>query len=182
MKSLHPLTALMLCSALLWSSCRTEKALWIEVNEHGSRKTIAVTEGIARRFLDALQTRVRFTSKAKSELLTREMVRDVLDGRTRSATARDEQGTDVTIFMKPLRIPGDSRGNNRLVLDIYTSGQRTFHLALPELDIELADKERQISLRADIDWKSWIPFLAKAGGAVYIKDYDEGTEVWLYVE
>jgi hypothetical protein len=182
MKSLHPLTALVFCSALLWSSCRTEKALWIEVNEHGSRKTIAVTEGIARRFLDAMETKVRFTTKSKSELLTREMVRDVLDGRTRSATTRDEHGTEVTISMKPLGIPGDSRENNRLVLDIYSSGERTFHLALPELDIELADKERQISLRADIDWKSWLPFLAKAGGAVYIKDHDEDTEVWLHVE
>lgn len=182
MKSLHPLTALVFCSALLWSSCRTEKALWIEVNEHGSRKTIAVTEGIARRFLDAMETKVRFTTKSRSELLTRAMVRDVLDGRTRSATTRDEHGTDVTISMKPLPIPGDSRENNRLVLDIYSSGERTFHLALPELDIELADKERQISLRADIDWKSWLPFLAKAGGAVYIKDHDEDTEVWLYVE
>lgn len=172
---------LLICSAFLWSSCRTERALWIDVRESGGRTTIAVTEGIARRLLDASEGKLSFTKK-KNELLTRQMLRDVLDGRERAVTARDERGTEITVSTKPLSIPGQDRGKNRLVLDIYKSGEQTFHLTLPDLAIELGDEEKKISLHADVDWKSWLPFLAKAGGAVYIKNYDEDTELWVYVE
>lgn len=182
MNHMHTLTTIVFCSALLWPSCRTENALWIEVHEHGTRKTIAMTEGIARQFLDALDRNVNFTRKNKPNLLTREMLYAVLEGRERSVTTRDDHGTEITASMKPLSIPGENRGNDRLVLHIYKSGEQTFQLTVPDLEIELADEENQISLRANVDWKPWLPFLAKAGGAVYIKDHEEETEVWVYVE
>jgi hypothetical protein len=151
------------------------------VKEDNGRKTIAVTEAIARKLLDTKETKVGFSKKAKQDLVTREMLQSVLDGRERSITAHDEHGSEVTVSMKPLNIPGGKGNNSRLVLETYKSGKQTFRIALPELDIELAGEDR-ISVSANLDWKSWLPFLAKAGGAVYLKDHNDDTEVWLYVE
>jgi hypothetical protein len=182
MKPQHAMSIVLLCLAMLWSSCRTEKALWIEVKENGALKTIAVTEGIARRLLDTKVLNVSFTKKKKDELVTREMLRAVLDGRERSITAHDENGSEVTVSLRSVRVPGESSGNNRLVLETYKSGKQTFRIALPEFKMELADEKSEASVHIDFDWKSWLPFLAKAGGGVYFNDHDDDTEVWLYVE
>jgi ABC-type Fe3+-hydroxamate transport system substrate-binding protein len=167
---------------LFWMSCTTHKALWIEVKEPNGQKTIAVTEGIARKLLDTREANVSFSEKGKRELVTREMLQSVLDGRERSITAQGERGSEATVSLKPLSIPGGTSGSNRLVLEIYKSGKQTFRFALPDLSIELDDEESKISVHANVDWKSWLPFLAKAGGAVYIKDHDDDSEVWVYVE
>lgn len=182
MKPLHMMSMLLVCSGILWSSCRAERGLWIEVKENGTQKTIAVTEAIARKLLDTKETKVRFTEKGKQELVTREILQGVLDGRERSRTVHDDHGSEITLSMKPLSIPGERSGNNRLVLKTYKSGKQTFRIALPELNIDLADDESKVSVHADVDWKEWLPFLAKAGGAVYFKDHDDDTEVWIYVE
>jgi hypothetical protein len=182
MKPHHAMSILLLFSAVLWSSCRTEKALWIEVKENGERKTIAVTEGIARKLLESTNMNVSFTEKEDDELITREMLRAVLDGREPSITRHGDDGKMVTLSMKPVSLPGKNSGNDRLVLETYKSCEQTFRIALPELEISLGDDESEISVHANFDWKSWLPFLAKAGGGVYFKDHGEQTEVWLYVE
>ena len=173
---------MLICSGMLWSSCRAERALWIEVKENGGQKTIAVTEGIARKLLDTKEMNVNFSKKGKKELVTREMLQAVLDGRQQSISAHDDQGSDVTISMKPLNVPGEKNGKNRLVFETYKAGKQTFHIALPELEMSMADENGEASVNVDLDWKAWLPFLAKAGGAVLIKDHDDDTEVWLYVE
>ena len=173
---------MLICSAMLWSSCGAQKALWIEVKENDGQKTIAVTEGIARKLLDTKEMNVNFSKKGKEDLVTREMLRDVLDGRKRSVTAHGDHGSEVTVSLKSISIPGEKSGNDRLVLETYKSGNRTFHIALPELEIETADDKGEVSMHGDFDWKEWLPFLAKEGGGVYFKDHDDDTEIWLYVE
>jgi hypothetical protein len=37
-------------------------------------------------------------------------------------------------------------------------------------------------VKINFGWKALLPFLAKGGGAVFIKDQDDDTEVWIYVE
>jgi hypothetical protein len=118
MKTGHALSMMLLCSGMLWVSCRAEKALWIEVKENGERTTtIALTEGIARQLLDTKEINVSFSEKGKSELVTREMLQAVLDGRERSMIARDGHGSEATVSLRSLRIPGGKTGSNRLVLE-----------------------------------------------------------------
>jgi hypothetical protein len=168
---------------VFWVSCRAEKALWIELKENGERTTtIAMTEGIARQLLDAKEINVSFSEKGKSELITREMLQAVLDGRERSLTARDGHGSEATVSLRSLSIPGGRNGSNRLVLETYKSGKQTFRIALPELEIEQADDKGDEFVKINFGWKALLPFLAKVGGAVYINDQKDGTEVWIYVE
>lgn len=175
-------TIVLLIAAMFWSSCRTEKALWIEVNERGGRKTIAMTEAIARKLLEWGGSNLKLAGKDEEEVITKDMLRDVLDGRQQSITATDNRGSVLTLSMRPLRVPGERRGDNRLVLETYKDGKQTFRMALPEFTIQAGDDGGTISINADVDWKSWLPFLSKAGGAVFIKDEESDTEVWVYVE
>ena len=181
MKRLHVLTLLAICLALL-SSCRTQRALWIETDRNGHLVAIAVTEGIARRFLETTGPSTDLWTQGEQSPIAREMLRDVLDGRQTRVSARGDDGSVITISMKPLSVPGRGRGNNRIVLEISKAGEKTFRLALSDLDLHLADENTSVSLQAHLDWKRWVPFLAREGGAVYVKDAGEDTEVWLYVE
>lgn len=181
MKPQHTAGILLLCSAMLLISCRTEKALWIELKGNGGLKTIAVTEGIARKLLNT-KMNVNFTKRENDEIITREMLRAVLDGRQQSITAHGDHGNEVTLSMKPISLPGENSGNNRLVLETYKAGEQTFRITLPEFEIEAAGDTAELSVQGDFDWKEWLPFLAKEGGGVFFKDHSGDTEVWVYVE
>lgn len=182
MKARHTLGILLLCSGLLWASCASEKAVWVEVRENGGQKTtIAVTEGIARQLLETTEMNVNFSSKGNGDLVTREMLQAVMDGRERSLSATDGHGSEATVSMKQLRTPG-RRGSDRLVLETYKAGRRTFRIALPEFEMEQEDQKSLESVKVDFGWKALLPFLAKTGGAIYINDQNDDTEVWVYVE
>ena len=73
---------LFICSSVLSASPPREKALWIEVKDKGDHKsTIAMTEHIARQLLESDETKVHLAKKGNKDLITREMLRLVLDGR-----------------------------------------------------------------------------------------------------
>lgn len=174
---------LFICSSVLPASPFREKALWIEVKEKGDHKTtIAMTEPIARQLLESDETKVHLAKKGNKDLITREMLRLVLDGQEESVEARDEDGSEVKLFMADLKVPGHKGEKGKLVLETYKSGSRTFRIALPEIEIEASDEENGESIDMSIGWKGLLPFLAKEGGAIYIDTYKDETEVWLYVE
>ena len=159
--------------------------LWIEVKEKGDHKTtIAVTEPIARQLLESDETKVHLAKKGNKDLITREMLRLVLDGQEESVEARNEDGSEVKLFMADLKVPGHKGAKGKLVLETYKSGSRTFRIALPEIELEASDEEDGGTGRIEtsIGWKALLPFLAKEGGAIYIDTYEDETEVWLYVE
>ena len=176
---------LFICSSVLPASLPREKALWIEVKEKGDHKTtIAMTELIARQLLESDETKVYLAKKGKNDLITREMLRLVLDGREESVEARGEDGSEAKLYMADLRVPGHKGGKGKLVLETYKSGSRTFRIALPEIEIEASAEENGGigSIEMSIGWKGLLPFLAKEGGAIYIDTGKDETEVWLYVE
>jgi hypothetical protein len=176
---------LFICSSALAASQLQDKALWIEVKEKGDHKTtIAVTELIARQIIESDETNVHFAKKGKQGLITREMLRSVLDGREESVEVRDEDGSEAKLFMADLKVPGNKGGMGKLVLETYKLGSRTFRIALPEIEMEASDEENggTGSIEASIGWKGLLPFLAKEGGAIYIRTDKDETEVWLYVE
>jgi hypothetical protein len=183
MKAHLAFASLLFCSTLLWSSCRSEKALWIELREHGVRTTtIAMTEGIARQLLDTKNMKVNFTEEEKAQLVTRDMLQAVLIGSQASMKSQDEEGDEAIVSMKSLSVPRERGGNDRLVLETYKSGKQTFRLALSELEMEQADAKTDESVKVNFGWRALLPFLARVGGAVYIRNEEDGTEVWLYVE
>jgi hypothetical protein len=174
-----------ICSSVLRASSPGERALWIEVKEKGDHKTtIAMTKSIARRLLESDETKVHFATKGKKDLITRDMLGSVLDGREESVEARDEDGSEAKLYMADLKVPGHKGGKEKLVFETYKSGSRTFRIALPEIELEASDEENggTGSIETSIGWKALLPFLAKEGGAIYINTEKEETEVWLYVE
>jgi len=176
---------LFLCSGfLLASQPHSEKALWIELKEGGNQQiTIAITEGIVRQLLESEETKVNFSEKGKRELITREMLEAVVEGRQESAEVCDPQdGSEAKIYMEDLNVPGKGDGNDRVVLATYKSGTETFRIALPEIEMESHDESSNDFVRINFGWKGLLPFLAKEGGAVYIGDGKDDTEVWIYVE
>jgi hypothetical protein len=176
---------LFICSSVLLGALPREKALWIEVKEKGDhRTTIAMTEHIARQLLESDETKVCLAKKGRQDLITREMLRSVLDGREESVEARDEDGSEAKLYMADLKVPGSRGGKGKLVLETYKSGSRTFRMALPEIEIEASDEEDggTANIETSIGWKGLLPFLSKEGGAIYINTDKDETEVWLYVE
>jgi hypothetical protein len=176
---------LFICSCVMVASQPREKALWIEVRGKGDhRTTIAMTEGIARQLLESDEANVHFAKKGKRDLVTREMLRSVLEGREESVEVRNEDGSEAKLYMADLKVPGNKGGKGKLVLETYKSGSRTFRIALPEIEIEASDEADggTGSIETSIGWKALLPFLAKEGGAIYINTDKEETEVWLYVE
>jgi len=106
------------------------KALWIEIREKGDRvTTIAMTEAIARQLLVSNQKKVSFSDEGKKDLITKDMLRAVLDGREESVEARDENGSDARLYMKELSLPGNGSGKEKVVLEIrgVTLGGMTVH-------------------------------------------------------
>jgi len=176
-----------LCSGVLFASeTRSEKALWIEAKERGEQKTtVAMTVGIARELLESKDAKVNFSQEGKKELITKDTLLAILDGRQESIELRDaEDGSEAKLYLKDLDIPGKESGKNRLVLQVYKSGVKTFGIALPEVEVEKRDDESEGSNLEKISfgWKGLLPFLAKEGGAVYIQDQKDDTEIWIYVE
>jgi hypothetical protein len=188
MRSRHlmPLAGLMLaCSGVLQASSPGEQALWIEVKEKGDRTTtIAMSEPIARQLLESDETKVHLAKSGEKDLITREMIRSVLDGREESVESRDADGSEVRLYLANLNVPGRRGGGGKLVLETYKSGSRTFRISVPEINLEASDEEGggTAHIETSIGWKALLPFLAKEGGAIYISNKKEDTEVWLYVE
>jgi hypothetical protein len=175
MKTIYIFAALVLFGLIV--GCRPERALWIEVKEHGMWKaTVAITENLARELLRDNTMDVHFP-----DLNTTNMLTDVLDGRERTTTAHDRRGTEVTMYMNPLDVPGNNGGGDRLVLEIYKEGKQTFRIALPEVEMKTASDGGDDHVTVNFGWKSLLPFLAKTGGAMYVRAHD-GTEVWAYTE
>ena len=176
---------LFICSSVLRASSPADNALWIEVKEKGDHTTtIAMTEPIAWQLLESDEIKVHLTKGEKRDLITREMLKSVLDGQEESVVARDEDGTEAKLYMADLNVPGQKGGKEKLVFETYKSGSRTFRIALPEIELEASDEENGGIgyIETSIGWKSLLPFLAKEGGAIYIKTAKDETELWLYAE
>jgi hypothetical protein len=169
---------------LLAGSTHPEKALWIKITEHGKLKTtIAITEPIARLIAESDKDHVRFSSHNDRDLVTRDMMKAVLNGRTSSVTGEDtDEDTKAEVFMKNLDLPGTKGNNSRFILETYKNGKRTFRIKLGEFEIENSDDENGKSSKSEFSWKSLLPFLSKTGGGVYIHDHNDDTEVWIFVE
>ena len=113
----------------------SERALWIETKEEGRLKTtLAITENIARMVVESKDKRINFSKKGKDNLITKKMVRKVLDGDEKSITVKDpDHDQVVTIYMRDLDVPGKEGRNNRLVLETYKDGKKSFSIALPDI-------------------------------------------------
>lgn len=172
--------------ALSVAPARSGKALWIEFRENGTRTaTIAVTERLAREFLNSRDLNLHISQREKKDLLTREMLLAVLDGDQNDVETSDpETGTTARVYLQELNSPARGDGTDRLVLETYKAGARKFRIALPDVELEQADDEGESTelVKTCLGWKELLPFLAKNGGAVYVESVKDDTEVWVYVE
>ncbi|HUI11303.1 MAG TPA: hypothetical protein VL221_13315 [Bacteroidota bacterium] len=173
---------LFVSTASLYAFPPSQNALWIQVDKKGEgRTTIALTEQVARELLSSSKTHLG-PAEGDNDLITRDMIRDVLEGRRESVEARDAGGTEARIWMKDLTPPGRTHGSSKLVLEIYKAGDRTVHIALPDVEIEAADRESGGEMSTEFGWKTFLPFLARDGGAVYINSEKDDTEIWVFVD
>lgn len=173
-------------SVLLGAAASTagnsRSALWIEVKSENQGMTrIAVTREIAVALVEADKDgSLHFRNHGHSDLITKQMIRDVLDGTRDIARAKDpDNGSEVTLYLKDLDLPRHAGGKGSIVMETYKDGERTFRMRLGEVEIETGDKDD-----TDIvfNWRRLLPFLSKAGGAVYIDNERENSEVWVYVD
>jgi len=176
-----------LCALFLAATAYAAKprALWIEVDKQSKGKTtIAVTEDVARAILESESKDLRFSKhKGNSdELITKQMLLDVLNGDRESIKVRDEdEEATIHIYMSDLDVPRHSSGSGHIVLETFKDGRQSLRISLGDVDIEKSDEDGN-SASFHLDWVKCVPFLKHDGGAVYINNEDEDTQVWLYVE
>lgn len=175
---------LLLLGPCFLSQCRNERGVWIDTRSaDGHRTTIALTENLVRQYVDSRDTDLNFSGDGKAEPVTKEMLRDLLDGRRHSIEQHNDGGV-VRVTMRSMAIPGGGGGGDELVVETYKNGERTFHLTLPDIGIDRQDENDGADelVHTSFGWKRLLPFLSKEGGAIYINDEEERTEVWIYVE
>ena len=183
-RRLFPVAGLLLFGAtVLFAFSREERALWIEVREEGGGKTtIAMTERIARQLLESDEVKGHFAKKGGKDLITRDMLRSVLDGDEASIEVQDEDGSEITLHMDGLKVPSPDGRRGKLVLETYKAGSRTLRIGIPDVEIEASDEEEGGFIEMSLGWKGLLPFLAEEGGAIYINNEKDDTQVWVYFE
>ena len=160
---------------------KKERVLWIETREQGRAKaSIAVSVSLAKSLLNESDD-----SPIDRDLITREMIDDVLSGREESVETTDaETGQSARLWLGFLEVEsrtGDDSGD--LVVEVFKKGKRSFTLRLPyarEPEAS-ADDDPDIS-RMTFGWNTLMPFMAETKGVVYLKSLDEDTEFWMYVD
>lgn len=157
-------------------------ALWIELKDHDDGLTkIAVTREIAVALLEAdKESSMHFNHHGHNDPITKQMIRDVLDGTRDVVHAQDpDNGSEATLYLKDIDLPRHAGGKGSMVLETYKNGERTFRMKLGEIEIEGGDKDDN---NISFSWKRLLPFLSKTGGAVYVSDEREGSEVWVFMD
>jgi hypothetical protein len=156
-------------------------ALWIEVkNEEKGLTRIAVTREIAVALIEADDDSMHVDKHGKGDLITKQMISDVLDGTREIVRAKDpDDGSEVALYLKDIDLPRHAGGSGSMVLETYKNGERTFRMKLGEFEIEAGGKDEN---SAAFGWKRLLPFLSKAGGAVYVNNEREDSEVWLFMD
>jgi hypothetical protein len=157
-------------------------ALWIEVkNEEKGLTRIAVTREIAVALVEADDDdSIHVDRHGKGNLITKQMISDVLDGTRDIVRAKDpDDGSEVTLYLKDIDLPRHAGGSGSMVLETYKNGERTFRMKLGEFELEAGGKDDS---GIAFGWKRLLPFLSKAGGAVYVNNEREDSEVWVFMD
>ncbi len=178
------LVVLLAIPASLGAFSKKEKVLWIETREHGEKKaTIAVSVMLAQHLLDEneKEDKVHFDRN----LITREMIDDVLSGRKESVESSDpKSGESARLWLGKLEIKAaedDDAGD--LVIEVFKKGKRSFTLRLPAgHESEERDDDDADITSMTFGWDSLMPFMAETKGVVYVFDHDDETEFWMYVD
>ena len=160
----------------------SKDVLWIELKSHDEGRTkIAVTTEIAEAFLNAdKEGSVHINAHNHKDLITKEMIRDVLEGRRDEVLAEDpDNGSTARLYLGDLRLPRHEGSRGSIVMETYKNGSRTFRMKLGEFEISEGDKDDN---NVEFSWKRLLPFLTKTGGALYINNEREDTEVWVFMD
>jgi hypothetical protein len=163
-------------------AANSRQVLWIETkSQDEGRVKIAVTREIADAVLEAdNEGSMHWSSHDHKNLITKEMVRDVLDGTKDVAEAEDsENGSTAKIYLGNVDLPRHDGGKGSVVFETYKNGERTFRMKLGEIEIEGSEKGE---MGVAFSWKRLLPFLKKTGGAVYISNEREDSEIWLFLD
>jgi hypothetical protein len=166
------------------TSPKKERVLWIETHKHGDKTaSIAVSVALAQHLLD--KDEKSDETPIDREMITREMVEDVLSGRKESVSAEDPKtGETARLWLGTLEMissSGDDEGD--LVIEVFKKGKRSFSLRLPFAEEQESREEDDPNItKMTFGWNSLMPFMAETKGVVYVKTYDEDTEFWMYVE
>ena len=162
----------------------TPKAVWIEVDkgDHG-KTTIAVTEDVVRAFLKSDGDDIHFNKgKGKKDLITRQMIQDLIDGNRESIEVQDdEDGETAHLYIADLEIPRHDKKVDHVVLETYKHGTRNFRISLGDLEIDNSDDGDDDGSFL-MNWRKCLPFLKNSGAALYINNEQEETTVWLYLD
>jgi len=187
MKCSHFCAALVVIAAIPFvaiSGGKKERVLWLETQEAGSMKTaMAVSVELARYVLENSENKQE--SLFEKDVISREMVEDVLDGKRESVEVKEDSTDRIyKLFLGTLKVPSAyGEGNQELVVETYKKGRRTFSLRLPYArESEPSNRDEEDVTRITFGWNSVLPFMAKTNGLVYVRDVREDTEFWMFVD
>jgi hypothetical protein len=162
-----------------------QEMLWIGVTsdtEPGT--TIAVTLSVARDLYESDQEHLVFGKKDRSARQIQDLIKDVLDGERDEGEVTDpDNHSRVRVWRGSATVPGSGKGNrSTLVVEIRERGKTVTTIRLPNITVETTSEGEDAVVETAIGWRTFLPFLAENGGAVYIATEKDDTEVWVYVE
>jgi len=166
-------------------AAQEQEMLWIGVTsdtEPGT--TIAVTLSVARDLYESDREHLVIGKNDRSERKLRDLIKSVLDGERDEGEVTDpDNDSRVRVWRGYATVPGSGKGNNStLVVEIRERGEPVTTIRLPNITVETTAEGEDAVVETAIGWRTFLPFLAEHGGAVYISTEKDATEVWVYVE
>lgn len=175
----------LLAAALSYPSLASQEQemLWLNVqSDKEPETTIAVSLPIARQFYAKGEEHLGFSLKDGKERELEHLIQEVLEGDRDEGEVYDGD-TRVRVWKGTATIPGNGKKDgNTLVVEIREEGEAVTTIRLPNITIETTSQEHGAVVETSVGWRTFLPFLAEHGGAVYIATEKDETEIWVYVQ
>jgi len=176
---------LLLASPTLAAPADEQEMLWIDVTSATDPSTtIAISLNVARELYQSERQHLILGHKSHSEKELQQLIADVLDGDQEEGEVYDsEDSTRVRVWKGMAEVPTSGKGNgNTLVVEVRENGKVVTTIRLPNITVETSATDEDAVVETAIGWRTFLPFLAESGGAVYIATGKDDSEVWVYVE
>ena len=166
-------------------AAQEQEMLWLNVrSDKEPETTIAVSLAIARQFYADGEEHLTFSLKDRKERELEHIIQEVLQGDRDEGEVYDSEGnTRVRVWRGTATVPGTGqKDGNTLVVEIREKGEAVTTIRLPNITIETTSEEQGAVVETAVGWRTFLPFLAEHGGAVYIATEKDETEIWVYVQ
>lgn len=163
-----------------------EKALCIEIREGGKLSSEIIMS------LDIAKMIIEETGKEDFDIAGAEISREELEkllsyGGELATVENYETDTQIRFFIQEFKFKRrGSKGGKNFIVEVYNyEDDNFFKLRIPLVIIRALIK---ISSWIDIRYKNYVgsemieKMLSREGGIMYVRDYKQDAEIWIYIE